>query len=151
MKPVYALYWFDVEDCTTPQTDDAAGRLAAILTKHGVRGTFKVVGQKARVMEQRVRYRVIDELQKHDIGFHSNWHGLRPQIAEYLGPLDWDDGVAEFECREEPGLDDVRRIFGVNPVTYGQPGSNWAPHVFPVLRKWGISTSISGFGYVGLD
>lgn len=151
MPHVHVLFWFDVEDCTVPQSDDAAKRLAMILGKHQVRGTFKIVGQKARLLEQRVRYRVIDELRKHDIGFHSNWHGLRPQIAEYLGPLNWEEGVAEFERRERPGLDDVRRLFGANPVTYGQPGSNWAPHVFPVLRKWDIPTYVSGFGYVGVD
>lgn len=151
MADVYVLYWFDVEDCTVPQSDDAAGCLATILTENNVRGTFKVVGQKARLLEQRVRFRVIDALKKQDIGFHSNWHGLRPQIAEYLGPLDWDAGAAEFERREGPGLDDVRRVFGVNPSTYGQPGSNWAPHVFPVLRKWHIPTYVSGFGYIGLD
>ena len=151
MADVHLLFWFDVEDCTVPQSDDAAGRLAAILSEHGARGTFKVVGQKARMLEQRVRYKVMDALKKHDIGYHANWHGGRPQIAEYLGPLDWDEGVAEFEKREGPGLDDVRRLFGVNPVTYGQPGSNWAPHVFPVLRKWDIPTYVSGFGYVGVD
>lgn len=151
MADVYALFWFDVEDCTVPQSDDAAKRLATILTENNVRGAFKVVGQKARLLEQRVRFRVIDALKKQDIGFHSNWHGRRPQIAEYLGPLDWDAGVAEFEKREGPGLEDVRRIFGVNPTTYGQPGSNWGPHVFPVLRKWHIPTYVSGFGYIGLD
>ncbi len=152
MATVYVLYWFDVEDCTVPQSDDTNKRLAAILDKYNVRGTFKVVGQKARILEQHVRYDVVDALMKHDIGFHSNWHGLRPQIAEYLGPLDWDEGVAEFERREFPGLRDVRRLFRIQtPVTYGQPGSNWAPHVFPVLRKWGIPTYVSGFGYVGVD
>jgi len=151
MAHVYVLFWFDVEDCTIPQSDDCAKQLATILTENGVRGTFKVVGQKARMLEQRVRYKVIDALQKQDIGFHSNWHGLRPQIMEYLGPLDWDEGVAEFERREGPGLEDVRRIFGVSPSTYGQPGGNWAPHVFPVLRKWKIPTYVSGFGYVGVD
>jgi len=151
MAKVYVLWWFDVEDCTVTQSDDAAKRLAMILQEHGARGTFKIVGQKARMMEQRVRYDVIDALKRHDIGFHSNWHGRRPQIAEYLGPLDWDAGVAEFEKREGPGLEDVRRIFGQNPLTYGQPGSNWSPHVFPVLRRWGVPTYISGFGYVGVD
>ncbi|NPV08530.1 MAG: hypothetical protein HPY83_11300 [Anaerolineae bacterium] len=151
MPNVYVLFWFDVEDCMVPQSDDAAKRLAWILERHRVRGTMKLVGQKARVLEQRVRYDVIDALQKHDIGFHSNWHGLRPQVAEYLAPLNWEDGAAEFERRERPGLLDVRRIFGVNPVTYGQPGSNWAPQAFPVLRRWGIPTYVSGFGYVGVD
>lgn len=151
MPNVYVLFWFDVEDCTVPQSDDATKRLALILGKHNVRGTFKVVGQKARLLEQRMRFDVIDVLRQHDIGFHSNWHGLRPQIGEYLGPLDWEQGVAEFEKREGPGLEDVRRLFGPDTTTYGQPGSNWAPHVFPVLRKWNIPTYVSGYGYVGVD
>ena len=151
MPEVYALFWFDVEDCSITQSDDAAKRLANILSAHRVRGTFKVVGQKARVMRDRVRYDVIDALGRHEIGFHSNWHGLRPQIAEYLADCDWDEGVSEFATRERPGLDSVRDLFGVNPVTYGQPGSNWAPHVFPVLREWRIPTYVSGYGYVGVD
>ena len=148
---IYALFWFDVEDCTVTQSDDAAKRLANILADHDVRGVFKVVGQKARMMRDRVRYDVIDALKRHEIGFHSNWHGLRPQIAEYLAPCDWEQGVNEFATRERPGLDSVRDLFGVNPVTYGQPGGNWAPHVFPVLRDWDIPTYVSGYGYIGLD
>jgi hypothetical protein len=112
---------------------------------------MKIVGQKARVLRERGRYRVVDALSRHDIGYHSNWHGLRPQVAEYLAPLEWEEGVAEFERRERPGLDDVEALFGQRPVCYGQPGPNWAPHVFPVLRKWEIPAYISGFGYVSLD
>jgi len=151
VNKVYVLFWFDVEDCTVPQSDDCAKRLCQILTRHGVTGTMKLVGQKARLLEQRVRYDVIDALQRHDIGFHSNWHGLRPQIAEYLAPLGMVEGAAEFERREGPGLEDVQRLFDRPIVTYGQPGSNWAPQAFPVLRQWGIPTYVSGFGYIGID
>jgi hypothetical protein len=151
MNAVYALFWFDVEDCTVMQSDDCNKHLAHILRRHDAVGTFKIVGQKARVLEQHVRYDVIDALQGHDIGFHSNWHGLRPQIAEYLAPLGMAEGAAEFARREGPGLADVKRIFGPQVWTYGQPGSNWAPQVFSVLRQWGIPTYVSGFGYLGVD
>lgn len=151
MNKVYVLFWFDVEDCSVPQSDDCAKRLCQILTRHGVTGTMKLVGQKARVLEQRVRYDVIDALQRHDIGFHSNWHGLRPQIAEYLAPLGMAEGAAEFERREGPGLQDIKRLLDKPIVTYGQPGSNWAPQAFPVLRQWSIPTYVSGFGYIGID
>lgn len=151
MATRYVLYWFDVEDCTVTQSDDAAKRLAQILTKHGVRGTMKLVGQKARLLRERVRYDVIDALAQHAVGYHSNLHGLRPQIAEYLGPLDWEEGTAEFDRREAPGLDDLRDLWHIQtPVCYGQPGSNWAPQVFPALRRWGVRTYVSGFGFVGL-
>jgi len=146
----HVLFWFDVEDCTVPQSDDAAKRLAQILTRHGVRGTMKVVGQKARVLRDRVRYDVIDALSDHAIGYHANWHGLRPQPAEYMAPLDWLEGSEEFARREGPGLADLRALWGRDPVCYGQPGPNWSPQVFPVLRRWGMPAYVSGFGYVGL-
>lgn len=151
MAQVHVLFWFDVEDCSVPQSDDAAGRIAEILTDLGVRGTMKLVGQKARTLRERIRYDVIDRLSRHDVGYHSDWHGLRPQVAEYLAPLDWEEGIAEFGRRERRGLDDVAALFGQHPVCYGQPGPNWAPHVFPVLRQWDVPAYISGFGYVGLD
>jgi len=151
LAKAHVLFWFDVEDCSVPQSDDAAKRIAQILSEHGIRGTMKVVGQKARVLRDRVRYDVIDALGRHDIGYHSNWHGLRPQVAEYLAPLGWEAGVAEFDHRERPGLADVAALLGQHPVCYGQPGPNWAPHVFPVLRRWGVPAYISGFGYVSID
>ena len=150
MPNAYVLFWFDVEDCTVPQSDDAAKCIAEILTERGVRGTMKVVGQKARLLRERIRYDVIDALRKHDIGYHSNWHGLRPQVAEYLAPLGWEEGAAEFDRRERQGLDDIEALLGQHPVCYGQPGGNWAPQVFPTLRRWGIPAYISGYGYVGL-
>ena len=143
MANVHLLFWFDVEDCMVPQSDDAAKRLAWILERHGVRGTMKLVGQKARVLEQRIRYDVIDALKHHDIGYHSNWHGLRPQVAEYLAPLDWEQGAAEFERREGPGLADAP---APGPPVYGNLAPT-GPVGLPV-RCWGILTYVSGFGYV---
>ncbi len=39
MGEVYVLFWFDIENCMVPQSDDAAKRLTMILEKHDVRGT----------------------------------------------------------------------------------------------------------------
>lgn len=151
MAPRHVLMWFDVEDCTVPQSDDCAGRIAEILTENGARGTMKIVGQKLRMMRRRVRYRVIEELGRHAIGYHSDMHGQHPQPAEYMAPCDWLEGQEEFARRERRGVDEIIETFGRVPCTYGQPGGNWSPQVFPVLREWGIPTYVSGFGYVGLD
>lgn len=149
MATRYILYWFDVEDTTVHQSDDANKLIGNILLKHGVRGTMKMVGEKIRALRDHQRYDVIDALEQHAIGFHTDRHGGRPQPAEYMGPLDWLEGQAEFARREQRGMDEIREMFGVIPVCYGQPGSNWSPHVFPVLRRWGIPTYVSGFGYIG--
>src|SRR5574337_868602 len=121
--PVYVVLWFDTEDYMEPAADDAALRIATELEKLGVRATFKVVGEKARTLEARGRRDVIRALARHDIGYHSNFHSMQPTPALYLRDMGWLDGAAEFERREAPGVADIRRIFGVTPSCYGQPGS----------------------------
>ena len=100
--PVYVTLWFDTEDYLEPEADDAALRIANDLTAEGVRATFKVVGERARVLESRGRRDVIAALSKHDIGYHSNWHSVHPAPAEYMSTLGYLEGAAEFERREAP-------------------------------------------------
>src|SRR3954470_15801305 len=110
--PVYVTLWFDTEDYIAPVSDDAALRIATDLTQLGVRATFKVVGEKARVLESRGRKDVIRALARHDIGYHSNWHSVHPTPAEYLSRMGFVEGADEFERREAAGLADVKRVFG---------------------------------------
>src|SRR5207248_550684 len=67
---VNVIIWFDTEDYLLPADDDATKRLCEMLTERGIRATFKVVGEKARVLERRGRRDVIAALKRHDIGFH---------------------------------------------------------------------------------
>ena len=39
MEKVYVLFWFDVEDYITPQSDDALKRLAEIFDHQGAKAT----------------------------------------------------------------------------------------------------------------
>src|SRR6476659_7720428 len=61
---VDVIFWFDTEDYLLPADDDASKRLAEMLTERGIRATFKIVGEKARTLEQRGRQDVIDALEK---------------------------------------------------------------------------------------
>ena len=149
--PVYVTLWFDTEDYILPQSDDAAKRLAEMLTQLGIKATFKVVGEKARVLEQRGRKDVIAALKKHEIGYHSNYHSLHPTPAEYLQNADWDEGVAEFYRRELPGVKDIQRIFDVMPSCYGQPGSSWGPQSYAALKQMGINVYLDDSTHVGID
>jgi hypothetical protein len=148
---VYVVVWFDTEDYLLRADDDAILRNATFFTDEGLKATFKVVGEKARVLEQRNRTDVIAALKKHEIGFHSNFHSVHPTPAQYLSALGWDEGIAEFERKEGPGLEDVRRIFGVNPTCYGQPGSSWGPQAFGAMRKWGMKAYLDTGSHVALE
>jgi glutathione S-transferase len=150
-SPVYVVLWFDTEDYIEPAADDAALRIATELEKLGVRATFKVVGEKARVLESRGRRDVIRALSRHDIGYHSNFHSIQPTPALYLRDMGWLDGAAEFERRERPGVADIQRIFGVTPSCYGQPGSSWAPQTDRALLRMGIPVYLDEGEQVGLD
>src|ERR1700683_5782388 len=92
--PVYVVLWFDTEDYIELAADDAALRIATDLEKLGVRATFKVVGEKARVLEARGRRDVIRALAQHDIGYHSNYHSIQPTPALYLRRFGWIGGAA---------------------------------------------------------
>jgi hypothetical protein len=149
--PVYVVLWFDTEDYIEPKADDAVLQLATDLTGLNVRATFKVVGERARVLELRHRTDVIRALSRHAIGFHSNWHSIHPAPAEYLRRFGYLEGAAEFERREEPGVADIQRIFGVKPVCYGQPGSSWGPQSNLALRNMGIPVYLDEGEQVGLN
>lgn len=150
-SPIYVTLWFDTEDYVLPQSDDAAKRLAETLTRLGVRATFKIVGEKARTLEQRGRKDVIAALKKHEIGYHANTHSGQPTIAVYLQHTGWEDGSAEFYRREVQGVKDLERIFGVTPTCYGQPGSAWASQTYPALKRMGIGMYLDEGSHVGID
>ena len=136
---VDVLFWFDTEDLLLPADDDAARRLAQLFSDRQIPVTFKVVGEKARLLEQRGRRDVIDALRKHSIGYHSNWHSIHPTPTEYLADCGWKDGIAEFVRREGAGAADVRRIFQVETLScYGQPGASWAPQSVAALSQIGV-------------
>jgi hypothetical protein len=139
-KSVQVILWFDTEDYLLPADDDATKRLAEMLTERGVRATFKLVGEKARVLERRGRRDVIAALKKHDIGYHANFHSVHPTPSEYLAECGLLDGMAEFARREGGGAADVRRILGVETLAcYGQPGSSWGAQTIAALKEIGVA------------
>jgi hypothetical protein len=154
---VDVILWFDTEDYLSPADDDACKRLAEMLSERHIRATFKVVGEKARVLERRGRNDVIEALKKHDIGYHANFHSVHPAPTEYLADCGLLDGMAEFERREGGGAADVRRIFGKSTlVCYGQPGSSWAPQAIAALKNIGVAPTgtpcyVDEGEHVGLD
>ncbi|HEY5909035.1 MAG TPA: hypothetical protein VJA21_00370 [Verrucomicrobiae bacterium] len=151
------ILWFDTEDYILPADDDACKRLGQMLSERRIRATFKVVGEKARVLEARGRRDVVAALKKHDVAYHANFHSVHPTPTEYLAECGWLDGIDEFIRREGGGAADVRRIFGVRTLgCYGQPGSSWAPQAIAALRQIGVAPHgvtcyVDEGDHVGLD
>ena len=148
---VYVTFWFDTEDFILPQADDAAKRLAEMFTKRNVKATFKIVGEKARVLEERGRDDVIMALAKNDIAYHSTYHSVHPTPSEYCRDLDWHEGVSEFIRREGVGLETLRHVFGVNASCYGQPGGSWTPESYAALHAFDIPLYLDETSHVKLN
>lgn len=141
---VYVSFQFDTEDFVTPETDDVLLRLTDILDQFGVKGSFCIVGEKARVLEKRGRLDILEALKRHDVAYQSNFHSVHPVISEYLQDAAWDEGVEEVKKREGPGVKDLERIFGVKPSAFIQPGGSWAPETPYASREMGVSTYVDG-------
>ncbi len=144
MGKVYVIFQLDTEDFVTPETDDVLLDLAKLFDKYGVKATFAVVGEKARVLKRRGRWDVIEALKRHDVAYQSNYHSLHPTIAEQLRDSGWEDGVKMVIEREEPGLRDLEEIFEQIPSAYIQPGGDWAPQVPYAMGKLGIPVYADG-------
>lgn len=141
---VYVVLQFDTEDFITPETDNVLLELAHILDQFGVKASFCIVDEKAKVLEKRRRFDVIDVLKRHDIAYQSHLHSVHPVISEYLKDAEWDDGVEEIKKREGPGLENLKRIFGMKPSAFIQPGGSWAPETPYAFKELGIPVYADG-------
>lgn len=150
MGRVSVCFWFDVEDYITPESDDALKSLLEIFVRRGATGTWKLVGEKYRVLKQRNRVDVLDLLHRQDVGYHTDNHSRHPVISEYVTGLGWKAGAEEFDRRERPGLEELRQEFG-HVSCYGQPGGAWSPQAFDVLSRWGVPMYLDEGPHVGLE
>ena len=148
--PVYVTLWFDTEDYTSPEADTIILPLCRILEQHGIRATFKLVGEKARDLERKGQKDVIQALSGQDIGFHTTYHSQPPAVTAYLDHMGWNEGAEEFIRREEAGFNDTGRIFKRTPICYGQPGNTWAPQVYAALHRWEVPLYLDEGTHVGL-
>ncbi|UCG87955.1 MAG: hypothetical protein JSW71_05265 [Gemmatimonadota bacterium] len=131
---------FDVEDYTTPAAeglDDIPLWLAETMTEVGVKGTFFVIGEKARSLELRGRTDVIAAMAQHDIGSHTNRGSIHPTVTEQLESAGWDDGVALMREQEAEGIADLERIFGVPVTTLARHGGSYGPQLVTALGEMG--------------
>jgi peptidoglycan/xylan/chitin deacetylase (PgdA/CDA1 family) len=140
-KPkAFLVVTFDTEDYVTPEAeriDDIPKWLAETMTEEGVTGTFFVIGEKARSLEERGRRDVIAAMAKHDIGSHTNFGSIHPTVTEELERAGWDDGVRLMLEQESAGIKELSRIFGVPVTTLARHGGSYGPQLVAALGRLG--------------
>jgi len=136
----YVTVVFDVEDYISPEADsvdEIPMWLAETMTEVGVTGTFFVIGEKARSLEERGRQDVIKAMAAHDIGSHTNFGSIHPTVTEILEYADWDQGVQVMLENESPGFEELERIFGVPVSTLARHGGSYGPQLVYALGQMG--------------
>jgi peptidoglycan/xylan/chitin deacetylase (PgdA/CDA1 family) len=134
-KP-YLVVTFDVEDYITPEAeriDDIPKWLAEIMTEEGVTGTFFVIGEKVRSLEERGRRDVIAAMARHDIGSHTNFGSIHPTVTEKLEKAGWEEGVRQMLDRESAGIKELERIFGIPVTILARHGGSYGPQLVAAL------------------
>jgi peptidoglycan/xylan/chitin deacetylase (PgdA/CDA1 family) len=145
---------FDVEDYITPESegiDDIPKWLAETLTEEGARGTFYVIGEKARSLERRGRRDVIEAMARHDIGSHTNFGSIHPTVTEQLEKADWDGGVRLMTAQESAGIKELGRIFGRPVRTLARHGGSYGPQLVCALGKMNVGYTGSPVSLPGRD
>ena len=122
-----------------------------ILRKYKIPVTCKVVAEKTRALLANGRDDVITALSGCDVGYHLDTHSRHPTVYEYLAEENVVEGAADFYSRESDGLQFVKRVFKSNPSCFGHPGSAWAPHFYPALKKMGIPVYLDETSVLNVD
>ena len=135
---IIGLLWFDTEDFITPEADDALYGLLKVLKGRNCPATFKMVAEKARMLQRRGRTDVLDLLKEFEIGYHTEFHSAHPTIAEVCETTGFIEGRDRLFARESAGLRDVEIITGKKSTCFGQPGNSWGSQMYPALLKMGI-------------
>lgn len=139
-EKTYVSVVFDVEDYITPEeegVDEIPKWLAETMTEVGVTGTFFVIGEKARSLEERGRQDVIAAMASHDIGSHTNFGSIHPTVNENLEQADWESGVRIMMKNESAGLEELERIFKVPVNTLARHGGSYGPQLVYALGEMG--------------
>jgi hypothetical protein len=139
-EKTYVTVVFDVEDYISPvadSVDEIPKWLAETMTEVGVKGTFFVIGEKARSLEERGRQDVIEAMAAHDIGSHTNLGSIHPTVTEILEYADWDRGVQVMLENESIGFEELERIFGVPVSSLARHGGSYGPQLVYALGQMG--------------
>lgn len=128
---------FATEEFVTPGHDEVLLRLAAALSRRGIRGSFHLTGDLARHLRASRRMDVVKALRDHEIGYHSNTHGAIPFLAGICEESSWDDAVAAIMAGEARGMMDIADIFD-RPPGYFVLEFVKAPQLIYAIKGLGI-------------
>ena len=136
---------FATEEFVTPAHNEILIKIASILSDRSITGSFHLTGEFARNLRHNRRSDLIEALQQHEIGYHSNTHGAHPFIGSICENNAWDSSVEKLMRTEAKGILDIESIFARRPAYYVTEFTK-APQLIYALRALGIDL----LGFSGL-
>ena len=133
---------FDTEDYITPPEvglDDLLKTLAETLTEAGLKGTFFLIGEKARCLRDRGRRDVIEALRRNDVGSHVNMGSIHPTVTERMERANWSDGVARMLADEAAGTREIAEIVGAPVRSLARHGGSYSPQLVAALGRMSVA------------
>lgn len=115
MTSMKSILYFDTEDSISPPengADDIVLFLAEALSQRELRGSFHIIGDKARTLVSRNRQDVIASVARHDVSSHYNHGSVHPTTTARIAQCDWHQGVKLALEEEKPGFATIEQIFG---------------------------------------
>ena len=125
--PTKVMFFFDTEDFTCDESNDAIRDTAKILTEEGVKGEYNLVGYLARELVRLNRRDVIDALKPHAIGTQTLKHSVHPTVCERSDMANARVAYANVLADEAEGVGMLKAAFDLQHIDYAvPPGNSWS-------------------------
>ena len=146
---------FDVEDFIDPNEVVALQNILELLDKHRLRALFFITGHMAEKLEAFPE--ILGLLERHEIGFHSSGHSVRPTIPEFTDVENYEQARAISLEREtshinpltgevegEGGIHLLQDLFHNKRIeAFRAPGMSWTPPHLEAMTEVGIKFDFS--------
>jgi len=133
------LVSFDTEDWVDAGAAQGITEVLDVCDELGITAHFQVVGEMAESLERWERQDIIERMKKHVVCYHSRWHSKHPNLMELTDVADYRRAYAEVFACERPGVESVRRVFGVaNPLSACPPANMDSYAAYRVYSDLGI-------------
>jgi hypothetical protein len=143
------------EDFMNGKTLNALFKVLCLLENYNLKGLFFIPGTAAKKIARCPI--IMKHLEKHEIGYHSSTHSLRPNIFEYTDLENYDDALEASLKREaseidlltgeivgEGGILLLRKIFPNKIINcFRAPFLCWTPPHLEALKQLGLKFDFS--------
>lgn len=146
---------FDCEDFISTRSIKALYWILKLLQKRNLKAIFFITGHMAEKISSFPE--ILDLLERHELGYHSTSHTVRPTIVEHTDVETYEEAYMISLRRETShinpltgavegtgGIEFLRELFSKKKIaSFRAPGLCWSPPHLEALKSLGISFDFS--------